>query len=130
MYKKILKAVIALFCIIAIFKFFSYLFYQQDDYEIIRRLSSLRLSLTLFSLNEKYTPEDPTLVWKRGYLQEVPNLKLRWRFKSNKIEIRNEFKILNTGHWAYVNNKNDKNFGLFYIDCDCKDSKGRILSKL
>lgn len=112
-------------------RFFLWFSSSQNEAEIIRKLSSIRLCLTLYSINEKKVSTDPVSDLARvGYMKEIPYIKLKWKFKSDRIELVDTVKIRNTGHWAYVNNPGDVNFGLLYIDSSARDSKDRYWSWL
>lgn len=82
-------------------------------------------------MNENKVSLDPQKDLKKvGYIKEVPEIKLKWKFPSKEIRLVDSFEIKNTGGWAYVKNPKDANFGLLYIDSSSKDSKGRYWSWL
>lgn len=108
--------------------FFFYLRKQNSEDEVIRKLSGLRLSLLLYKMKYKDFPAEFENVIKAGYLEDVPEIKLKWKFKSKKVNQYDSLKFNNTGTWAYINNPLDKNFGLIYIDSIEKDTKGRYWS--
>ena len=102
----------------------------MDAPEVIRKLSSLRLALALYGVEHKQAPpSDFAEVLASGKLEAVPELKLRRHFKSGKVRNMPAMKITDSGGWAYVNNPQDKDFGLAYIDCSHKDEKGRYWSE-
>ncbi len=101
----------------------------MDAPEVVRKLSSLRLALALYSAEHKSLPADFGTILSSGKLEAVPELKLRRHFKNGKVRNMPEMKITDSGGWAYVNNPKDKDFGLAYIDCSHRDEKGRYWSE-
>jgi hypothetical protein len=102
----------------------------MDAPEVVRKLSSLRLALALYSAeHNKVPPPDFADVLTSGKLEAVPELKLRRHFKREKVRNVPTMEITDSGGWVYVNNPRDKDFGLAYIDCSHKDEKGRFWSE-
>jgi len=126
------KSIIFLISIIMICSYFIYtnLKVQYTEAEIIRKLAGLRISLELYKIKFKSYPTKFEEVIKNGYLEDIPEIKLKWHFKNKKIKHYNSIKFNNSGTWAYVNNPYDDNFGTVYIDSTGKDSKGRYWSWL
>ncbi len=110
--------------------FLPYMGRQQSEAEIVRKLSAVRLALTLYNVNHNKKPATPYELIKAGYLEDIPVLKLRWKMPSNEVELMDSMSIKNTGRWAYVKNPNSPDFGLFYIDSAASDRKGRPWSLL
>ncbi len=131
---KLCRWIFFLFLLVSTFLIWKFLYWfssSQSEAEIIRKMSSIRLCLTLYSINENKISLDPQKDLKKvGYLNEIPQIKLKWKFPSREIRLVDRLEIKNTGKWAYIKNAKDTNFGLFYIDSSAKDSKGRYWSWL
>ncbi|GAB4032787.1 MAG: hypothetical protein Fur0012_11740 [Elusimicrobiota bacterium] len=129
--KKLFLLLLSFAALGLVLRFFLWFSSSQEEAEIIRKLSSIRLCLTLYSINEKKVSTDPVSDLARvGYMKEIPYIKLKWKLKSDKIELVDTVRIRDTGHWAYVNNPSDIHFGLLYIDSSARDSKERYWSWL
>ena len=128
--KKNLKYLLAAALLLSAFLAAVNLSRQQPETEIIRKLSGLRLSLELYRMKEKSLPRDFSEVVKKGYLEDIPVIKLKWRPGNSSMKHRASFRPENTGSWAYVNDPKDENFGLIHIDSLEKDPRGRYWSEL
>ena len=102
-----------------------YLRKSMDPATVMRNLSGIRLSTEFFRSSQGRMPHNFEEVINAGNLEEIPRLKLKWRFAKRKVILRDDFKIKNTGSWAYVNNPKSPFFGTVFIDSDGKDNKNR-----
>ncbi|MCK5357611.1 MAG: hypothetical protein KAJ48_04385, partial [Elusimicrobiales bacterium] len=82
--------------------FFLYMRDSMDSATVIRKLQGLRVSAEFFKSSIKRAPNDFNEIIMAGNLEEIPKLKLKWRFASKKVLLRDDFKIKNTGSWVYV----------------------------
>jgi hypothetical protein len=97
--------------------------------EVIRKLSGLRMALALYALEHKTPPISFEETLREGKLETSPGLKLPRHFGSAAVRNAASFKIKDTGIWSYVNNPEDPDFGLLFIDCSHLDEKGRYWSE-
>lgn len=97
--------------------------------EVIRKLSSLRVSLELYRQEYKRLPASFSETLRTGTLEEAPALKLPGHLKRSSVRDTSSMSIKDSGGWAYVNNPGDPAFGLLYIDCAHRDEKGRFWSE-
>ena len=98
--------------------------------DVMRKLSGMRVALTLYRLEYKTPPGSFEQVLAAGKLETVPAIKLAWHRGSAQVLNVPSFKFRDTGAWAYVNDPAAAQFGLVYIDCTHKDEKGRFWSEL
>ncbi|HAH31507.1 MAG TPA: hypothetical protein DCL44_04235 [Elusimicrobia bacterium] len=124
-FKYILVIVIALAGLVPVFDYFQ----SMDAAEVIRKLSSLRISLELYRLDKGRLPESFSEVTTNGNLEASPVLKLKRHFKSSAVKNVPSFTITDSGSWAYVNNSKSPYFGLVFIDCAHTDEKDRFWSE-
>lgn len=96
---------------------------------VIRKLSGLRVALTLYRLEHKTFPASFEQLQADGKLEAVPELKLACHRSAAKVADVPAFGLKDTGSWAYVNEPRAAQFGLVYIDCRHRDEKGRFWSE-
>ncbi len=103
--------------------------YAMPAAEVVRKLSGLRVALTLYRLEHKTFPASFGDIIADGKLETVPEIKLSWHRGKTKVLNVGTLKIRDTGTWAYVNDPASAQFGLVYIDCRHNDEKGRFWSE-
>ncbi|OIO05254.1 MAG: hypothetical protein COX65_09590 [Elusimicrobia bacterium CG_4_10_14_0_2_um_filter_56_8] len=103
--------------------------YGMPPADVVRKLSGLRLSLELYRQQYKRLPASFEETLRAGTLEAPPELKLSGHLKRASVKDTGAMVIKDTGGWAYVNNPQDPDFGLLYIDCSHKDLKGRFWSE-
>ena len=108
---------------------FRYLSRGMEAAEVVRRLSSMRVSLELYRQQYKKLPASFSETLRAGTLEEAPALKLPGHLEKSRVLDTPAMLIKDTGGWAYVNAPGDPAFGLLYIDCSHKDEKGRFWSE-
>ena len=128
MKKKTLLALAAAAALCAAWGGYYYRFGMEAP-EVIRKLSGLRMAVALYKLEHKGLPGAFEDTVKEGALEAAPALKLPRHAGSSGVRGVSSFEIKDTGAWAYVNNRQDPDFGLVFIDCSHKDEKGRYWSE-
>ncbi len=97
--------------------------------EVLRKLSGLRVSLELYSMERRRKPASFEDIIKEGQLEGAPALKLPGHRGTSHVRNAPAFAISDTGGWAYVNAPDSRDFGTIFIDCAHKDEKGRFWSE-
>jgi len=97
--------------------------------EVLRKLSGLRVSLELYSMERRRKPASFEDIIKEGQLEAAPSLKLPGHSATSSVRNAPAFAISDTGGWAYVNAPASPDFGTIFIDCAHKDEKGRFWSE-
>jgi len=97
--------------------------------EALRRLSGMRVAVTLYRLEHKAPPASFAELVRSGKLEAAPELKLPRHRGSALVRDVAAMKITDSGGWAYVNDPKSPDFGLVYIDCSHRDGKGRFWSE-
>ena len=115
--------------LLAAFRIFTYADRSMEPAEVIRKLSGMRMAITIFLLANGRQPADIREVIKSGNLEAIPLLKLKRHFASSKVRNTSELATRDTGGWAYVNDPKSREFGTVFIDCTHKDGKGRFWSE-
>lgn len=100
----------------------------MEPAEAIRKLSSLRMALTLYANESGRPPDSFAEVVSAGKLEAVPYLKLAWHRGSGAVRDAADRTLRDTGGWVYVNTPGP-DFGLVFIDCGHRDGKGRYWSE-
>lgn len=108
---------------------FLYLRRGMGSPEVLRKLSGLRVSLELYSMEHRKKPAAFEDTIKAGQLEGAPSLKLPGHRGTSAVRNAASFAISDTGGWAYVNAPADPAFGVIFIDCSHKDEKGRFWSE-
>ena len=106
-----------------------YLRSGMDAPEVLRKLSGLRVSLELYSMEHRKKPAAFGDIIKEGQLEGAPSLKLPGHRKTSEVRNTPAFTLSDSGGWAYVNAPASPDFGLIFIDCAHKDEKGRFWSE-
>lgn len=120
--------VILLVCGASLAAWFVYLRSSMDSPEVIRKLSGLRLSVTLYKNEKNHLPVKLEEVALNGNLEELPKLKLSYHMPRSKVRNTDAYGIKDTGGWAYVNNPESPDYGLVFIDSSRQDEKQRYWS--
>lgn len=94
-------------------------------------LGHLRSALSIYhgDTEGNYPSDFEALTRDRKYLAEIP---LLWRgspfysphWQSRKVEYYPRKATQDSGHWAYVNEPKDPDYGAAFIDCSHTDSRG------
>jgi len=127
--KKTILAALAAAGLLLAARWTAWFYGGMETAEVLRKLSGLRVSLTLYTLEHGKKPASFADIIKSGNLEGAPKLKLARHFAATSVRDTNSFRIKDTGGWAYVNAPGDPSFGLLYIDCSHKDEKGRYWSE-
>ena len=106
-----------------------YLRRGMDSPEVLRKLSGLRISLELYSMEHRRKPASFDETIKAGQLEGAPYLKLPGHIGTSSVRNARSFSVADSGGWAYVNDPADPAYGLVFIDCSHKDEKGRFWSE-
>jgi hypothetical protein len=102
---------------------------SMEPADVVRKLSGMRMAVTMFRLARGRQPADIREVIENGNLEAVPVLKLTRHPASSKVRNTPELAAQDTGGWAYVNDPKSREFGTVFIDCTHKDGKGRFWSE-
>jgi len=92
------------------------------------KLSKMRDAVIVYyeSNNQQYPVDDLSSLFPK-YIEEIPTISF-WSDMKGSDEVHtgnSETYIDNSGGWAYVNDKNDKNWGKVSINYTAKDSSGK-----
>ena len=101
----------------------------MDAQEVVRRLSGMRIAVTLYKIEHKKPPVSFGETVRAGNLEAAPRLKLPRHFGTDRVRDVPSQLFSDSGGWAYVNDPRSPAFGLVYIDCAHKDEKGRYWSE-
>ncbi len=126
----IMFALIVVLMVLAIPRFQQIVFKSKEAQTRVN-LNQIREAVIVYygTNNGQYPTDDLSSLIPR-YLSEIPEANIsKHEETSNSVNIGNSQTYINSdGGWAYVNDKNDPNWGKVSVNCTHKDTEGNLWS--